>query len=424
MIDSLRTFYRGENSWDILRVSRKVLVGSALAVLICVVALLVRGLNLGIEFEGGSVWEIPIPNSAAETGDGSDGDELVVGADTAETGAAAESEGESADGSSSEPTAEADASTTGTGVSADETADSLAASGQASNSVTTDEVADAAAAAGVPDARVQLVTVTGSDDIFRVRGVVGPDANAADIATALAGTVGVDVESLSSRQVSPSFGDEVAGKARRALIVFFVLIALYLWFRFEWKMSVGALIAVAHDIVLTVGAYALFGFEVTPATVVAFLTIMGYSLYDTIVVFDRVKSNERSLPARSHFTYHALANVSLNQVLTRSVNTSITSVLPVLSLLVVGAAFLGAGTLAEFANALLIGLLVGSYSSIFVAMPTVAWLKGYEPGWAAAQAAADAAGRLDSMEAATAALAAENYTRSAPPRPRKQGRRR
>ncbi len=373
MIAALRTFYRGENAWDILRLSRKVLIGSAIAVLVCVVALLVRGLNLGIEFEGGSVWEIPVPE---------------------------ESQG-----------AEADDASTGSG-------------GASGDGVTTDDVASAAAEAGVPDARVQFVVVTGAPDIFRVRGVLGPDADSAAVAGALADAVGVDVESLSSRQVSPSFGDEVAGKARRALVVFFVLIALYLWFRFEWKMSVGALIAVGHDIVLTVGAYALFGFEVTPATVVAFLTIMGYSLYDTIVVFDRVKSNERSLPARSHFTYHALANVSLNQVLTRSVNTSITSVLPVLSLLVVGAGFLGAGTLAEFATALLIGLLVGSYSSIFVAMPTVAWLKGYEPGWAAAQAAADAAGRHDSMEAATQALAAESYTRSAPPRPRKKGRRR
>ena len=394
MIAALRTFYRGENSWDILRVSRKVLIGSALAVLICVVALVVRGLNLGIEFEGGSVWEIPAP-SAAESVDGaSDG---AVGEDAATDGAAGN------DGAAGE-------------------SETLASS--AGGDVTTDDVAVVAAAAGVPDARVQFVVVTGAPDIFRVRGVLGPDADSAAVATALADAVGVDVESLSTRQVSPSFGDEVAGKARRALVVFFVLIALYLWFRFEWKMSLGALIAVGHDIVLTVGAYALFGFEVTPATVVAFLTIMGYSLYDTIVVFDRVKSNERSLPARSHFTYHALANVSLNQVLTRSVNTSITSVLPVLSLLIVGAGFLGAGTLAEFATALMIGLLVGSYSSIFVAMPTVAWLKGYEPGWAAAQVAADAAGRLDSMEAATQALAAENYTRSAPPRPRKKGRRR
>ncbi|WP_419920534.1 protein translocase subunit SecF [Candidatus Poriferisodalis sp.] len=364
MIAALRTLYRGENSWDFLRVSRKVLIGSAAAVLICVVALLARGLNLGIEFEGGSVWEVPVP-----------------------------------------------ASVDGTDV-------------PASDLPTTEDIAEAADAAGVPDARVQFVTVTGASDIFRIRGVLGPGANAADIADALSSAVGVGVESLSTRQVSPSFGDEVAGKARRALVVFFVLIALYLWFRFEWKMSVGALVAVAHDILLTVGAYAVFGFEVTPATVVAFLTIMGYSLYDTIVVFDRVKSNERSLPARSHFTYPALANVSLNQVLTRSINTTVTSVLPVVSLLVVGAGILGAGTLAEFANALLIGLLVGSYSSLFVAMPMVAWLKSYEPQWASARTAAEAAGRHDTMESAAQALAAESYTRTAQPRPRKLGRRR
>ncbi len=362
MIARLRTLYRGENSWDFLQVSRKVIIGSAAAVLICTVALLARGLNLGIEFEGGSVWEVPVPTSA---------EGAVV---------------------------------------------------PASDLPTTEDIAEAADAAGVPDARVQYVAVTGAADIFRIRGVLAPGANAIDIADALASAVGVDIESLSTRQVSPSFGDEVAGKARRALVVFFVLIALYLWFRFEWKMSVGALVAVGHDIVLTVGAYALFGFEVTPATVVAFLTIMGYSLYDTIVVFDRVKSNERSLPARSHFTYPALANVSLNQVLIRSINTTVTSVLPVVALLVVGAGILGAGTLAEFANALLIGLLVGSYSSLFVAMPTVAWLKGYEPQWASARVAAEAAGRHDSMEAAAQALAAESYTRTAQPRPRKPRR--
>ncbi|HCB37628.1 MAG TPA: protein translocase subunit SecF, partial [Acidimicrobiaceae bacterium] len=290
--------------------------------------------------------------------------------------------------------------------------------------VSTDEIARVAQRAGVADARVQLVTISGSDDIFRVRGALGPDVDDGAVVAQLAAAVDVGPEELSSRQVSPSFGDEVAGKARRALVVFLVLIALYLWVRFEWKMSLGALAAVAHDTVLTVGAYALFGFEVTPATVVAFLTIMGYSLYDTIVVFDRVKSNERLLPARSHVTYTSLADVSLNQVLMRSVNTSITSALPVVSLLVVGAGVLGAGVLAEFAIALLIGILVGSYSSLFVAMPIVAALKMREDVWRHARAATDTAGRLESMDAAVTALAAESYTRTAPPRPRKRSRRR
>ena len=139
-------------------------------------------------------------------------------------------------------------------------------------------------------------------------------------------------------------------------------------------MSLGALLAVGHDIALTVGIYAIFQFEISPATVVAFLTIMGYSLYDTIVVFDRVKDNERSLSVKTRMTYSDLANVSLNQVIMRSVNTTITSVLPVLSLLVVGSLIMGASSLQEFAIALLIGLLTGSYSSIIVAMTVVSRL--------------------------------------------------
>ena len=180
--------------------------------------------------------------------------------------------------------------------------------------------------------------------------------------------------------------------------MFFVLIALYLTLRFEWKMALGALLAVAHDIALTVGIYALFQFEISPATVVAFLTIMGYSLYDTIVVFDRVKDNERSLPLKTRMTYSDLANVSLNQVIMRSINTTITSVLPVISLLVVGSLVMGATSLQEFAIALLIGLLVGSYSSLFVAMPVVARLKQREAHWAEQDRNAEVISASNSIE--------------------------
>ena len=182
--------------------------------------------------------------------------------------------------------------------------------------------------------------------------------------------------------------------------------------------------SVAHDIVLTVGIYALFQFEISPATVVAFLTIMGYSLYDTIVVFDRVKDNERSLSLKARMTYSDLANVSLNQVIMRSINTTITSVLPVVSLLVVGSLFMGATSLQEFAIALLIGLLVGSYSSLFVAMPTVAKLKQREPHWAEQDRSAEVLSASNSIENAAVTLAADRYDRSAPPRPRKKGRKR
>ena len=348
---SIKRMYQGNTSWDFLGVSRRVLVCSAVAVIICVAALLVRGLNLGIEFEGGGVWESP-----------------------------------------------------------------------ASEVITTDTIDNAMSNVGMDDARIHRIT--GGDDIFRVRGELPSGETAESIGSALAQAAQVDPESVSARTVSPSFGDQVAGKARRALVVFFILIALYLTLRFEWKMALGALLAVAHDIVLTVGIYALFQFEISPATVVAFLTIMGYSLYDTIVVFDRVKDNERSLSLKARMTYSDLANVSLNQVIMRSINTTITSVLPVVSLLVVGSLFMGATSLQEFAIALLIGLLVGSYSSLFVAMPTVAKLKQREPHWAEQDRSAEVLSASNSIESAAVTLAADRYDRSSPPRPRKKGRKR
>ena len=348
---SIKRMYQGNTSWDFLGVSRRVLICSAVAVIICVAALLVRGLNLGIEFEGGGVWESP-----------------------------------------------------------------------ASEVITTDTIDNAMSNVGMDDARIQRIT--GGDDIFRVRGELPSGETAESIGSALAQAAQVDPESVSARTVSPSFGDQVAGKARRALVVFFILIALYLTLRFEWKMALGALLAVAHDIVLTVGIYALFQFEISPATVVAFLTIMGYSLYDTIVVFDRVKDNERSLSLKARMTYSDLANVSLNQVIMRSINTTITSVLPVVSLLVVGSLFMGATSLQEFAIALLIGLLVGSYSSLFVAMPTVAKLKQREPHWAEQDRSAEVLSASNSIESAAVTLAADRYDRSSPPRPRKKGRKR
>jgi preprotein translocase subunit SecF len=151
---------------------------------------------------------------------------------------------------------------------------------------------------------------------------------------------------------------------------------------------------------------------------------MGYSLYDTIVVFDRVKDNERSLSAKSRMTYPDLANVSLNQIVMRSVNTSITSVLPVLSLLIVGSFILGAASLQGFAVALLIGLIVGSYSSLFVAMPIVSELKNRESHWVEQARSAGVLGKSNAIEDAAAVLAADRYDRSSPPRPRKKGRKR
>jgi preprotein translocase subunit SecF len=160
--------------------------------------------------------------------------------------------------------------------------------------------------------------------------------------------------------------------------VFLVLVAAFIAWRLEWRMALAAIAAMLHDVLLSVGVYSLFGFEVTPATVVAFLTILGFSLYDTIVVFDKVQENQKRY-STTRMPYADIINVSMNQVLMRSLNTSIAAILPVLSLLVLGAGILGAVTLREFALALLVGLVTGSYSSIFVASPLVALAKEREP---------------------------------------------
>jgi preprotein translocase subunit SecF len=188
---------------------------------------------------------------------------------------------------------------------------------------------------------------------------------------------------VSVNDVGPSWGKTVTNKARTALIVFFVLISVYISFRFEWKMAIAAIVAVIHDILVTVGIYSISRFEVTPATVVAFLTILGYSLYDTIVVFDRIEENTRGLSASGRMTYAETVNLSMNQVLMRSLNTSLVAVLPVASVLGIGAYLLGATALQDFGLALLVGLITGAYSSIFIASPVLVLLKEREPRYAA-----------------------------------------
>lgn len=214
-----------------------------------------------------------------------------------------------------------------------------------------------------------------SGDIIKVQVEDQPEAVRVQLQEAFATAAGVDAADVSVASVSATWGEEITRKAVTALIVFLALIAVYISFRFEWRMALTAILAMIHDVVVSVGIYSIFGFEVTPATVVAFLTVLGYSLYDSIVVFDRIRDNERRVAAAG-LTAGDLVNVSTNQVLLRSINTTLASALPVISLLLVGAGLLGQVTLREFAIALLVGMLTGAYSSIFVASPMLGWLKG------------------------------------------------
>ncbi len=197
----------------------------------------------------------------------------------------------------------------------------------------------------------------------------------ADVVTAdFADAAGVSFDEVSFSFTSSTWGAEITDKAIRALLIFLLVVAAFISLRFEWRMAVAAIAAMANDVIVAVGVYSVFRFEVTPATVIAFLTILGYSLYDTIVVFDRVKENEGRY-AGTKMPYEDIVNISMNQVMVRSLLTSFSSILPVISLLILGSGLLGAVSLREFALALLVGMISGVYSSIFIATPLLAVLK-------------------------------------------------
>jgi preprotein translocase subunit SecF len=204
-------------------------------------------------------------------------------------------------------------------------------------------------------------------------------AKEAQVSAALAKAAHINPNQVGLTDVGPTWGGVITSKAVTALIFFFLAIAIYISLRFEPKMAAAALLAVIHDILVTVGIYSLSGFQVTPSTVIALLTILGYSLYDTIVVFDRIRENIVSVVHVGRRTYSDAVNDSMNQVLARSINTSLVAIIPILSVLVVGAYIMGATTLKNFGLALFVGLTTGAYSSIFIASPILAWIKEKEP---------------------------------------------
>jgi preprotein translocase subunit SecF len=301
-------FYHERTNFDFTGRAWRWAILSGTAILIALIAIFSRGLNLGIDFEGGTSWQTPVKGKSA--------------------------------------------------------------------SVTA--VRDVIRPLGLGDAKV-LVLTGDSGTSVRVQSLDIQPSEEDAVTDALAKYGGVQRTDVSVNTVGPTFGDQVRNNAVKALIVFFGLIAIYLSIRFEWKMAGAAIVAVVHDIIITVGVYAITGFEVTPATVVAFLTILGFSLYDTVVVFDKVKENVATIGTVRGDSYSKMVNRSMNQVLMRSISTSFVAVLPVASLLFVGSGLFGALALRDFALALFVGLLTGAYSSIFVATPLLAWWKEREP---------------------------------------------
>jgi preprotein translocase subunit SecF len=247
-------------------------------------------------------------------------------------------------------------------------------------------VAKAAEDENIPAAESPIVNTSGKS--IRVQTEPLNNDDSTTISEAIQKSVGVNNEAISSDAIGATWGKQVAERALLGLVVFLLLVTLFIWGYFrEWKMSVAALVALAHDLVITIGIYALSGFEVTPATVTGILTILGFSLYDTVVVFDKVRENTKNL-ARTRKTYAEAANLAVNQTLVRSINTSIVALLPVGALLYVGVVSLGSGALKDLALALFVGMAAGAYSSIFIATPLVVQLKELEPGIKAGDARA------------------------------------
>jgi len=243
---------------------------------------------------------------------------------------------------------------------------------------TSSQLADVREAAEGAGAEVASAQVVGGNSVLLRTTELDNETETAVVA-AVAEAAGVQPAEVSPQSVSADWGGDVTGQALRALIVFLVAVMAFLAVRFQPKMAIAAIVALLHDLVVTAGIYALIGFEVTPSTVIGLLTILGFSLYDTVVVFDKVEENTKDLSKSARMTYGEAANLAVNQTLMRSINTSVIALLPVAGLLFVGAGLLGVGTLKDLALVLFVGLAAGAYSSIFLATPVLVSLKEREP---------------------------------------------
>ena len=352
---ALVRLYRGQTSFDFIANRRWWFTISAVVIVAGILSLGIRGLNLGIDFKGGQSWTVT------------------------------------------------------------------------SQTMTVAQATAAVKSAGIAQPTVVQLT----NQLTHVRQIdVQADLNSLSQAKraaveqqvndALARAAGIPVAEAGSRisfsDAGPTWGGQVTSKAVEALIVFFIAVVLYISVRFEFKMAIAALVAVIHDILVTVGVYSLAGFQVTPDTVIAVLTVLGYSLYDTVVVFDRIGENTKGLGASGRITYSDVVNLSMNQTLARSINTSLVAVIPVLSVLVVGSFILGATTLENFGLALVIGLTSGAYSSIFIASPLLAMMKEREPRYSTIrqrlETRGDKLGLITPAAAAAMAGAAKGGARS------------
>ena len=309
--------YEGRVSVDFVGRWKLWYTGSAFIVLVAIFGLTYNGLNLGIEFEGGTEYNVSLP------------------------------------------------------------ADQV-------NQDTADDLRQAVAGLGIKDAEQPVVTTSGSEAVLvQTEELTREESDR--VTQEILQVTGASQADMSISEIGSSWGRDILNRALLGLGVFLLVVVLFIWAYFrEWKMSVAAIVALAHDVLITVGIYALSGFEVSPATVTGILTILGFSLYDTVVVFDKVRENTKNL-RQKHTTYAEAANLAVNQTLVRSINTSIVALLPVGAILYVGVFQLGSGSLKDLALALFVGMAAGAYSSIFIATPLLVQLKANEQDILAAE---------------------------------------
>jgi preprotein translocase subunit SecF len=341
----VRNLYRGETNINFVGSRRRWYLASLVLLVICVLSFVFRGFNYGVEFAGGTQFQLQVTGTSITTGD----------ADSAFRNA------------------------------------------------------------GVPAEGAPQEVGSGSTRQIVVKTATISSQKQADLKTAVSKDLGLSDTKINIQSVSSSWGHDITVKAVEGLIVFLIIVSLYISLRFQWRMAVGGIVALLHDLLVAAGIYSIIGFEVTPSTVVGLLTILGFSLYDTVVVYDKVAENTKDLLAGSRMTFAEAANLAVNQTLMRSINTSLIALLPVAGLLFVGAGILGVGTIKDLALILFVGLASGAYSSLFLATPIVVDLTERQPEY---QALARRVAAKRSSVASKAVAAGEPALAGAPTRRR------
>jgi preprotein translocase subunit SecF len=359
----LSRLYRGETRFDFVG-RRKIWFSLSTAIIVLgIISIVLRGgLNLGIDFKGGYEWTIQAPGVSQSQATNALSNTGVI-----------------------DPTVQLLGRGGQQTINVQSDLNKLSQDEQAEVSKKVQAALVAVADAHAPktdDAHAHATTTTTAKSSTTTTAKASAAAAGSTTTTSPANAVPqAQPDKVSVTNVGPTWGSSITDKAIEALIIFFIVVAIYISIRFEPKMALAAFIAMIHDVLVAIGIYSIFNFQVTPDTVVAILTILGYSLYDTVVVFDRVRDNTKGIGSSGRLTYPQLINLSMNQTLARSINTSMVAILPVLAVLLIGAQLLGATTLQSYGLALFVGLLSGAYSSIFIASPVLCMMKEREDRW-------------------------------------------